>query len=248
MSGTGDHKNPSGGYQVAVDEAADGVFKISSAPVAVPSGVPSDTVKFVCKDSSGDNLVAMRSSEVGALLLPKGTYENSAAKGFDVSYCYRDGSLHLSSNDAGHFYSVTPDTGNFASYHFNDNNNIKDSSKCISAETDLGQLCISGDSISFKKKCDGSPLSGIISGSVGASNAYLFDDSNTVYAFSASVFKGSGSSSKLTKQSKEKAFVGKAKPKPPAPDPKGKQINFIKNTLKTLLHLQNTQLKAAVPY
>ena len=247
MSGTGSHKDPSGGYQVAVDEAADGVFKISSAPVAVPSGVPSDTVKFVCKDSSGDNLVAMSSSEVGALLLPKGTYENSAAKGFDVLNCYRDGSLHLSSNDAGHFYAVTPDTGNFASYHFNDNNNIKDSSKCISAEKDLGQLCISGDSISFKKKCDGSSLSGIISGSVGASNAYLFDDSNTVYAFSASVFK-EGGSVKLTKQSKEKAFVGKTKPKPPAPDPKGRQINFIINTLKTLLYLQKTQLKAAMPF
>ncbi|KAH9408107.1 hypothetical protein TYRP_011764 [Tyrophagus putrescentiae] len=63
--GSGNHKNPSGGFQVAVEEATDGVFKISSAPVPVPSGIPSNAdVKFVCKDSSGDNLVAM--SNIGS--------------------------------------------------------------------------------------------------------------------------------------------------------------------------------------
>ncbi|KAH9408109.1 hypothetical protein TYRP_011766 [Tyrophagus putrescentiae] len=102
--GSGNHKNPSGGFQVAVDEATDGVFKISSVPVPVPSGIPSDAgVKFVCKDSSGDNLVAM----------------------------------------------------------------------------------------------------------IGSSNAYLFDDSNTVYVFEASVFT-SKQSAKLTKKSKEEAFEDKS--------------------------------------
>ena len=229
---------------MAVDEAADGVFKISSAPVAVPSGIPNDDVKFVCKDSTGDNLVAMSDNEVGALLLPKGTYEKTKVVDKDVYSCNRDGSLHLSSNDAGYFYAISKE--NFKKYHFA-KDSIKTSTACSVDGDELGQPCISGDSISVKKKCDGTVPSGIISGSVGASNAYLFDDSNTVYAFSASVFK-EGGSVKLTKQSKEKAFVGKTKPKPPAPDPKGRQINFIINTLKTLLYLQKTQLKAAMPF
>ena len=189
----------------------------------------------------------MSFTEVGALLLPKANYEKTKVTDkIDVSLCYRDGSLHLSSNDAGHFYAVILETGNFRKFSF-DKSNIKTSSTCNFDSEEPGQLCINGNSISIKEKCEGSPPSGIISGSVGASNAYLFDDSNTVYAFSASVFKEGGSSSKLTKQSKEKAFVGKAKPKPPPPDPKGRQINGLigsKSPLKLLLHsISHHQIK-----
>ncbi len=212
VSGSGNHKNPSGGYQVAVEEATDGVFKISSAPVPVPSGIPSNAdVKFVCKDSSGDNLVAMSNSEIGTLLLPSGSYEKTVIKnnGIDLPLCYLKASLHLSSNEAGHFYAISTD-GNFTKFHFNQNS-IKVSTVCIRPDDGLGQLCINEENISFKDKCDGTVPSGIISGSVGSTNAYLFDDSNTVYAFEASVFT-SKQSAKLTKKSKEEAFVGQVKP------------------------------------
>ncbi len=208
--GSGNHKNPSGGYQVAVEEATDGVFKISSAPVPVPSGIPSNAdVEIVCKDSSGDNLLAMSSSEIGTLLLPLGNYEKTMIIETNIVGCYHKGSLHLSSNEADHFYAIVPETGNFRQLYF-ENKSIKASSLCIAPDK-LGQLCINEDSISFKDKCDGTVPSGIISGSVGSTNAYLFDDSNTVYVFEATVFK-SKQSAKLTKKSKDEAFVGQIKP------------------------------------
>ncbi len=209
--GSGNHKNPSGGFQVAVEEATDGVFKISSAPVPVPSGIPSDAdVEIVCKDSSGDNLVVMSKSEIGSLLLPSGSYEKTPITVYNIPSCYHIASLHLSTNEVNHFYAIVSENGNFQKFVFKEKN-IRNSTMCNGEGNDLGQLCINDESISFKVKCDGTVPSGIISGSVGSTNVYLFDDSNTVYVFEATVFTNK-QSAKLTKKSKEEAFVGQVKP------------------------------------
>ncbi len=208
VSGPGDHKNPTGGFLMPVEEAPNGVFKITSVPVPVSSGIPSDAgVKFICKDSSGDNLVAMSGSEVGAVLLPSGHYEKAKVTGNFIAGCFLGGELHLSSNEDTYFYGVSE--GSFRKFHF-DAKSIKAATACNPGYI-LGQLCINDDSIFFEPKCGASAPSDIISGTVGPQNTYLFDGLNNVYAFDSSVFTRK-QHVKLTKRPKEQAFVGSDMP------------------------------------
>ncbi|KAH9408406.1 hypothetical protein TYRP_012079 [Tyrophagus putrescentiae] len=205
VSGSGSTHSPSGGYQVAVSESK-GAFKITGTPVSVPSGIPSDAaVIFYCKDS-GDNLVAMSSKSVGVLPLPSGSYEPTEIDSEAVGNCYKNGYLYLSTTESLNYFVISS-TGYAVKYHFYANSDIKSLTSC-SSQNPLGHLCINGDNISIKKKCDGSPLSGVISGFV-SNTAYFVDGSGTVYSFPGSALVKDGSA-KLTKLTKEKAFVGEA--------------------------------------
>ncbi len=147
----------------------------------------------------------MSSKSVGVLPLPSGSYEPTKIDSGSSVDCHKNSYYYVSTTESVNYF-VIDSTGLVSKYHFS-NSDIKSSTSCGYAKT-IGHLCTNGDNISIKDKCDGSPLSGIVSGFVGTT-AYLVDGSGTVYSFSGSAFAKDGSA-KLTKLTKEKAFVGEA--------------------------------------
>ena len=245
VSGSGSTNSPSGGYQVAVSESK-GAFKITGTPVPVPSGIPSDAaVIFYCKDS-GDNLVAMNSKSVGVLPLPSGSYEPAKMNSHEAGDCLSKSHFYVSSTESLKYFFIGSN-GYAGKWDFKSDTGIKSSTIC-QKDSELGYLCNNGDSISIKDKCDGSPLSGIVSGFVGTT-AYLVDGSGTVYSFPGSAFVKDGSA-KLTKISSKDAWKGPSddhqptgKPEPADKSKHSQKLSHRNNkqTLSFLSPLSNKQ-------
>lgn len=198
-----------------VDEPDNGTFKITKGQLTpLPAGISNDPVKFVCADSSGSNLVTMSDSKVGGVTLPGGGSVQTAITDADaISNCFSSGKIHLSSSELVNYYSIGSD-GRGRKFKFYEGS-IKSSTGCI-FNGDLGYLCTSGLQISFSTTCTGTPISGLVSGFVGVTNAYLFDDSN-VYVFSSNAF--TGQSVLLTKKDSKSAWLGKPSTSKPDDNP-----------------------------
>ncbi len=209
ISGPGGKTDIASGCTVEVEDSNGGVFKIVNPPGKMPAGISSADVIFVCVDSPGSKLVTMSSSSVAAVKLPDGGSEPTQIKEpRDIAFCYEQGSIYLSLSNALHYYIVST-SGVVRKYKFNEDNIV--SSETCNAEGGQSKLCISDKKITIKKDCAGSSISGLVSGYVSASIAYLFDTENAVYVFDASAFT-SGQATDMKKVNATDAWKGHTPP------------------------------------
>ncbi len=206
ISGSGSKTDFSGGYQVTVgSDPGDGRFDVDSVEKLAGKysgfGKATDSM-FLCSDSdSSSSLIAMDSDNVWAFNLGQNKLTPLPIVPGAMSACYQSGEIFFSSNKPKHYFQL--ENGNVTLSEFV-SATIASAKICTPLIT-LGQLCATGKGgdakITISSSCSGSPPSDITAGYVGDSKAYLFDGSNAVYYFDASVFKAGGGqqSVKLTK-------------------------------------------------
>ena len=209
ISGTGGGDN---GYMVGVADNDNGVFHLKNLSFtklpSSTSGLTSDPVVFVCLDSTGSKLVSMSESKVSAVTLPDGAaVKPGIADKSDVATCFRSGEVHLaaSSSQAPSYFSIEKSSGRLTKFHF-DKESIETSDGCAT-DGALGFLCTGGTDMSlFSHSCTGKPIADLVSGYVGPTTAFLFDASNTVYAFPSALFSNVNQSVAVKKVSAKEAW------------------------------------------
>ena len=203
ISGPNGKSDVASGCTVQVDESKDGIFKITNPLAKMPNGVSSADVIFVCADSSGSKLVTMSSSSVDAIDLPDGESVPVKMKPSDLSLCFEDGSIHLSSNKSLYYWTFGS-SGKMKHFHFNQES-IMSSSSC-NLESVPSKLCVNDEKIVIKDGCKGSVIPNLVSGYVSNTTAYLFDTTSSVYVFNASAFTD-GQSVDLAKVGSKEAWT-----------------------------------------
>ncbi|KAH9394120.1 hypothetical protein TYRP_021254 [Tyrophagus putrescentiae] len=198
ISGSGSKTDFSGGYQVTVgSDPGDGRFDVDSVEKLAGKysgfGKATDSM-FLCSDSdSSSSLIAMDSLSVGAFNLAENKFTPLPIVPGAMSACYQSGEIFFASNKPKHYFQLKS-SGNVTLSEFV-SATIASAQICTPLTT-LGQLCATGKGgdakITISSSCSGSPPSDITAGYVGDSKAYLFDGSNAVYYFDASVFKQGG--------------------------------------------------------
>lgn len=208
LSGTSD-----GGYLLEVKTPENGPLVISPPPLPIPFGIPSiASVRFVMSDTDGSSkLITMDNWNTGFVILPGGGYiklNPSSPKD-----CFENGDVHISYDKVLLQYFTIQANGQVRRYSFGKNpSNIADMDYCgwTNYNEEGNFICTSGSQISIGK-CTGSPVSGLVSGYIGPSYAYLFDSHNNVYIFNASIFEYTKNSTlppvPFTKLSSKDAFT-----------------------------------------
>ena len=178
-----------------------------------------DELVFAVKDSKGIELVGMSKQGVNVLSLSSGSFDQADIKNNVIlNSCFHEGSLHLSSSDAGTYY-VLDSKGSLFKVTFSNTDSVALSKSCL--EYPLGHLCYQGKKMTLSDTCKDPPPKDIVSGLVTGASAYLFTKTGDLYLFSASLFKQSSGSVDVTVVKAEEAWptggAASSSAKPPAP-------------------------------
>mgnify|MGYP007002759557 CR=1 FL=1 len=174
-----------GGYRLEVYPSDAGRLQVSSHPIPLPGGVPSGSVNFVCKDSSGSSLVVMDNAAVHRIALPSNSIFSVDMNSTASSYCYSGGSLHVSSSSLLHYYVITSDGKVTLDGFVGDP--IASSKQCLDPDPQ-GLLCFSSTTVTMTKDpCSGTFPKDLTAGYINHRGVYLLDKSNTAYVFSRKV-------------------------------------------------------------